>query len=70
MSKIERIYTIFGELIEDIENGKSSTSRKDDLYIAQIDRICAAMVRHERGAYRNEAAVLWSAISSCRGWSS
>lgn len=56
MSKIERIYTIFGELIEDIENGKSSTSRKDDLYIAQIDRICAAMVRHERGADRNEAA--------------
>jgi hypothetical protein len=56
MSKIERIYTIFGELIEDIENGKSSTSRKDDLYIAQIDRICAAMVRNERGADRNEAA--------------
>ena len=56
MSKIERIYTIFGELIEDIENGKSSTSRSDDIYIAQIDRICAAMVRNERQGQRNEEA--------------
>ena len=53
MSKIERIYTIFGELIEDIENGKSSTSRKDDLYIAQIDRICEAMARTERAGHRD-----------------
>lgn len=56
MSKIERIYTIFGELIEDIENGKSSTSRKDDFYIAQIDRICASMVRNERDGHRKEDA--------------
>ncbi|WP_191569092.1 hypothetical protein [Paracoccus yeei] len=56
MTKIERIYTIFGELIEDIENGKSSTSRKDDFYIAQIDRICEAMARNERDGRRKEEA--------------
>ncbi|MBY0137504.1 hypothetical protein [Paracoccus yeei] len=56
MSKIERIYTIFGELIEDIENGKPSTSRKDDFYIAQIDRICEAMARNARDSHRTEEA--------------
>ncbi|WP_190941567.1 hypothetical protein [Paracoccus yeei] len=51
MSKIERIYTIFGEMIEDIENGKSSTSPEDDILIAQLDSICEAMARNELAGY-------------------